>query len=74
MEESMMIDLAILTTDYNEACVIREKLKKLDLFDRFSFDIGRTKYFVYLKPVSLDRYDELSSFINTNKYRLVRCY
>ena len=70
----LMNKLAIIVTDYDEALNIREELKKHDLFERLSFDVGRMMYFIYLKPVNTDNYNELESLVNTNKYRLVRGY
>lgn len=68
----LMDKLAIIATDYDETIAIRDELKKLNLFDGFSFDVGRMAYFIYLKPVNLDNHDKLASLVNANKYRLVK--
>lgn len=65
---------AIITADYDEVITIRDQLEKLDLYERFGYDIGRMMYFIYLKTVDTDNYEKLYSLVNENKYRLVRCY
>ena len=65
---------AIITADYDEVITIRDQLKELDLFERFSYDVGRMIYLVYLKTVDTNNYKSLYSLVHDNKYRLVKCY
>ena len=72
MNESYMDRLAVLVPDYEDAFKIRDELIEVNLFDRLSFNIEIGNYWIYLKPVSVDKIEDLEKVVNNNHYRLVR--
>lgn len=72
MNESYMDRLAVLVPDYEDAFKIRDELIEVSLFDSLSFNIEMGNYWIYLKPVSVDKIEDLKKVIDKNHYRLVR--
>lgn len=64
--------IIVSVADVCSIATIRDQLKELDLFDRYSFDISRGFYVIYLKTIDTDNYESLYSLVRTNNYRLVR--
>ena len=72
MNENWMGRLAFLAPNYEDAFKIRDELMEINLFDGLSFNIENGNYWIYLKPVSVDKIEDLNKIIDNNNYRLVR--
>ena len=71
MYEGWMDRLAVITADHDKVRGIQDELEKLNLFDRFSFNVESMEYWVYLKPVGMDDVASLAKLLEENNWRLV---